>query len=149
MGAARMPFALFALLLLIPTFAAAEKSRNWQTSTVLDSNRSGYFAGTVGSANTNGNISDTGSYYYYADTAASERPIYRVYQDFVIAGDQYVYLAQERLKWRSSKPADLTVNVKVKYAVEKRKLYVIDDEGKEHEMEIVKKTLRVPETVTH
>ena len=39
----------------------------------------------------------------------------------------------------------LTVNGPVKYAIEKRKLYVIDEDGKEHEMEIVKKTLRTPE----
>ncbi len=147
MKSTRKLLGLFALVLLIATFAAAEKSRNWQNGTVLDSNRSRYFAGTVGNANTNGNISDSGG--YYGDTATSERAIYRVYQNFVIAGDQYVYLAQEHLKWRWSKPADLTVNGKVKYAVEKRKFYVIDDEGKEHEMEIVKKTLRIPESDTH
>jgi hypothetical protein len=33
----------------------------------------------------------------------------------------------------------------VKYAVEKRKLYVMDEDGKEHEMEVVKKTLRLPD----
>ena len=38
-----------------------------------------------------------------------------------------------------------TVNGPVKYAIEKRKLYVIDDDGKEHEMEIVKRTLKTSE----
>jgi hypothetical protein len=140
-------FTLFAFLLLISTFATAEKNRDWQIGTVLDSNRSRYFAGTVGDGNTNGTINDNGG--YSGNTTTSETAIYRVYQNFVIEGDQYVYLAQEHIKWRWSKPADLTVNGKVKYAVEKRTLYVIDDEGKEHEMEIVKKTLRVPEPVTH
>jgi hypothetical protein len=32
----------------------------------------------------------------------------------------------------------------VKFAVEKRKLFVIDEDGKEHEMEIVKKVLKQP-----
>jgi len=64
----------------------------------------------------------------------------------VIEGDKYVYLAQERLHWRWSKPANLTVNGPVKYAVEKRKLFVMDEDGKEHEMEIVKKTLKTPES---
>jgi hypothetical protein len=63
----------------------------------------------------------------------------------VIEGDKYVYLAQERLRWRWSKVANVTVNGSVKYAVEKRKLYVMDEDGKEHEMEIVKKTLRLPD----
>ncbi len=38
--------------------------------------------------------------------------------------------------------SNLTVNGPVKYDVEKRKLFVMDEDGKEHEMEIVKKVLR-------
>jgi hypothetical protein len=56
----------------------------------------------------------------------------------LIEGDKYVCLAQERLRWRSSKAAN-------KYAVEKRNLFVIDEDGKEHEMEIIKKRLRLPD----
>ncbi len=137
-------FALLVILLLPLTPASAEKQRDWQTGIVRDSNRSRYFAGTVGSASTNGSINDNGN--YSGTTSSGETAVYRVYQNFEIEGDRYVYLAQERLHWRWSKPADLTVNGKVKYAVEKRKLFVIDDEGKEHEMEIVKKVLRSPES---
>lgn len=121
---------------------AAEKTHDWQTGMVLDTSRSRYFAGTVGNGNTNGQVSDNGS--YSGNSSSSETAVYRVYQNFQIEGEQYVYLAQEHLKWRWSKPADLTVNGKVKYAVEKRKLFVIDDEGKDHEMEIVKKVLKQP-----
>jgi hypothetical protein len=140
--ARKLSIPLFSLLLVCTVANAADKTRDWQTGTVLDSNRSRYFAGTIGNANTNGTVNDNGN--YNGNTSASETAIYRVYQNFVIEGDQFVYLAQEHIKWRWSKPADLTVNGKVKFAVEKRKLYVIDDEGKEHEMEIVKKTLRSP-----
>jgi hypothetical protein len=66
-----------------------------------------------------------------------------VFETFVVEGDKYVYLAQERLRRRWSKAANLTVNGPVKYAVEKRKLFVMDEDGKEPEMEIVKKTLRL------
>jgi len=75
----------------------------------------------------------------------SETAVYRVFETFVIEGDKYVYLAQEDLRWRWSKAANVTVNGPVKYAVEKRRLYVMDEEAKEHEMEIVKKTLRLPD----
>jgi hypothetical protein len=44
----------------------------------------------------------------------------------------------------SSKPANLTVNEPITFAVEKRKLFVVDEDGKEHEMKIVKKALRQP-----
>lgn len=39
-------------------------------------------------------------------------------------------------------PANLTVNGRVTFAVEKIKLFVIDDDGKEHEMAIERKTLK-------
>ena len=71
--------------------------------------------------------------------------MYRVFETFLIEGDKYAYLAQERLRWRWSKAANLTINGPVKYAIEKRKLFVIDEDGKEHEMEIIKKTLRLPD----
>lgn len=145
--ASRLPAPLSIFLLGCAVAAAADKPHDWQSGIVLDSNRTRYFAGTVGNANTNGTINDNGN--YNGNTSASEVAVYRVYQNFVIEGDQYVYLAQEHIKWRWSKPADLTVNGKVKYAVEKRKLFVIDDEGKEHEMEIVKKTLRLPDPQIH
>jgi len=65
--------------------------------------------------------------------------VHRVYETFLIEGETHAYLAQERLR---SKAANLTVNGPVKYAAEKRKLFVIDEDGKVHEMEIVKKILR-------
>ena len=69
--------------------------------------------------------------------------MYHVFQTFLIEGETHAYLAQQRLRWRWSKQANLTVNGTVKFAVEKQNLFVIDDDGKEHEMRIVKKVLRV------
>lgn len=136
--------AVLALALLsISSLAAAEKQREWQTGKVLDSQRSRYYAGTVGGSNTSGTINENGN--YSGTTNGSQSAVYRVYETFLIEGDTYVYEAQEHIKWRWSKPANLTVNGPVKYAVEKRKLHVIDDDGKEHEMEIVKRTLKPPE----
>jgi hypothetical protein len=134
--------AVFALFACLPALAK-DKDRAWQSGILRDSSRSRYFAGTIGNANTDGSVNDNGS--YNGSTNSSETAIYRVYQNFEIEGEQYVYLAQEHIKWRWSKAADLAVNEKVKYAVEKRKLYVIDDEGKEHEMEIIKKVLKQPD----
>src|ERR1035437_10880253 len=124
---------------------AAEKQRDWQTGKVLDSQRSRYFAGTVGNANTTGTAQANGNYgTYQGNTNTSQTAVYRVYETFLIEGETHAYLAQERLRWRWSKPANLTVNGPVKFAIEKRKLFVIDEDGKEHEMEIVKKVLKLP-----
>jgi hypothetical protein len=140
------------LSVLISTFVVcsgafgAAKVRDWQDGKVLDSQRSRYFAGTVGNSTSSGNVDlngDNGT--YRGQTSGSQTAVYRVFETFVIEGDHYVYLAQERLRWRWSKAANVTVNGPVKYAFEKRKLFVLDEDGKEHEMEIVKKTLRLPD----
>jgi uncharacterized protein YaiE (UPF0345 family) len=126
---------------------AAEKRRDWQTGKVLDSQRNRYFAGTVGSASTTGTSQANGNYgTYQANTKSFQTAVYQVDETYLIEGETYAYLVQERLRWKLGKPAkaNLTVNGPVKFAVEKRKLFVIDDDGKEHEMEIEKKILRQP-----
>lgn len=134
------------LIMLLPgTALSAEKVRNWDTGKVIDSERSRYFAGTVGSDNTVGTAQTNGNYgTYQGQTTTTQTAVYRVYQTFAIEGHTYAYVVQERLRWRWSKPANLTVNAPVKFAVEKRKLFVIDDDGKEHEMEIIKRVLKQP-----
>jgi len=132
------------LMALLPAMAlSAEKARDWQTGKVLDTERSRYFAGTVGSGNTTGTAQTNGNYgTYQGQTNTTQTAVYRVYQTFAIEGETHAYIAQERLRWKWSKSANLTVNAPVKFAVEKRKLYVIDDDGKEHEMEIIKQVLK-------
>jgi len=123
--------------------SGGEKKRDWQAGKVLDTNRQRYFAGTIENSSTNGAVDSSGN--YHGNSNGGGTAVYRVFETFVIEGEQYVYLAQERLRWRWSKAANVTVNGPIKFAVEKRNLYVIDEDGKEHEMEIVKKTLRLPD----
>jgi hypothetical protein len=144
-----LQFVLLMILITAATSFATDKERDWQTGKVVDSERNRYFAGTVGSANTTGTAQATGNYgTYQGSTNTSQTAVYRVYETFIIEGETYAYVAQERLRWRWSKPANLTVNGPVKYAVEKRKLYVIDEDGKEHEMEVVKRILKQSNTVS-
>jgi hypothetical protein len=109
----------YIFVILAATFissgAAAEKPRDWQTGKVLDSERSRYFAGTVGNANTNGQVQANGNFgTYQGNTSSSQRAIYRTYETFLIEGLTHAYLAQERLRWKWSKAANLTVNGPVK-----------------------------------
>jgi len=124
---------------------AAEKARNWHTGKVIDSQSNRYIAGTVGNANTTPGMGEPGGPFatFPKTTNSSQRAVYRVNVTFTIEAEQYVYEAQERVR-KSSRAANLTVNGPVKYAIEKRKLFVIDEDGKEHEMELVKKILREP-----
>jgi hypothetical protein len=114
--------------------AGAEKPRDWQTGKLVDSERSREYAGSSGSVNVNG----TPGY--------SERAVYHPTQTVVIEGRDYAYTVVEDNSGPSWHPlpqklANLTVNAPIKYAVEKQKLYLIDDNGKEHKMEIVKRVL--------
>jgi hypothetical protein len=134
-------------VVLIQHAAAADKikNRDWQTGKVLDSQRNRYFAGTVGSTTTplpSAGDPDGPFATFPKTTNTQQTAVYRVYETFLIEGDKYAYVAQERLRRKWSKPANLTINGPVKYAVEKQTLFVIDEDGKEHEMEVVKKMLR-------
>src|SRR5258708_91997 len=133
------PLLLILTWLLASNVAIAEKRRDWQMGKVLDSQRSRYFAGTVGNADTTGTTQANGTFQGHTDS--SQTAIYRVYETFLIEGKTHAYLARERIRWRWSKPANLTVNGPVKFAIEKRQLFVIDEDGKEHEMQILKKLL--------
>jgi hypothetical protein len=99
-------------------------SANGQSTTIGDNT----------STNINGSYSGTSS----TDYSGSDMPLYKVYENFIIEGDDIVYVTQERIRWRWSKAAHVTVNGEVKYYVDKRKLHVLDDDGKEHVIEIVK-----------
>jgi hypothetical protein len=60
----------------------------------------------------------------------------------VIESDSYIYVARERLRWKWSKPADLTINGPIRFAVEKDHIFILDEDGKEHEGRITKKVLK-------
>jgi len=117
------------LLTLAHGTLGAERARNWQMGKVVDIQRSRDFAGLAPPV--------------VQFPGASTDAVYRVYETFSIEGQTYTYLARELLGW-PRKPANLTVNGPVKFAVEKRKLYVIDEDGKEHGMEIIKRVLKQP-----
>jgi hypothetical protein len=139
-----LTLALALLLCHDATAADKIKNRNWQIGKVLDTQPNRYFAGTetVTTTPLPGAGDPDGPFATFPKTTNSEQtPVYRVFETFLIEGDKYTYVAQERLQRKWSKPANLTVNGPVKYAVEKQTLFVVDEDGKEHEMEIVKKIL--------
>jgi hypothetical protein len=158
------------LLVIVATSVEGKKTEHqWLEGKVLDENRARYFAGMVnnsssqttenGSLSGNANstsIGDTtntqmsGSYSGTRTTSTSgtSTPIYRVYDNLMIEGVDTVYVTSERLRWRWSKSAHVAVNEPVKYYAEGRKLHILDDDGKEHSVEIVKE-IRKPQPSTN
>lgn len=151
-----------AVLLSLAALASGSshpQDHQWLNGKIIDQNRARYLAmiehsghsstttsgsvsgtgqsTTIGdntSTNINGSYSGTSS----TDYSGSDMPLYRVYENLIIEGADMVYVTQERIRWRWSKAAQVTVNGEIKYYVDKRKLHVLDDSGKEHVIEIVK-----------
>jgi hypothetical protein len=134
---------------------AKNKNVVWQTGKVLDTQKNRYFAGTFNNSNSYGTVQEnatgntfgnttnsTASGLYYGSSSGSSVAIYRVYENYVIDGGSEVYLVEERLRWRWSQPALLTVNGPVKFYIKSRKFHLLDNSGKEHTAVIVKQTLK-------
>ncbi len=148
-----------ALAFAVTSAYAAPKTHDWSIGKVIDESRARYFAGMYnnsssstsssgslnGSANstTYGNTTNTnygGSYSGSSNTSSSgfSTPVYKVYDNLVVEGTDYVYVTSERLRWRWSKGAHVAVNGEVKYYIDGRKLHLLDNDGKEHSVEILK-----------
>ncbi len=151
----RQMFVVVLLLGMSVSAIAKDKNITWNTGKVLDTQRNRYFAGTLSSHNESGNIQANGTSNTYGsmtNTSAtgtysgssygSNTAVYRVFEDYVIDGGSEVFLVEERLRFRWSHPANLTVNGPVKFYVKGRKLHILDDDGKEHTTEIMRKTLK-------
>ena len=148
------------LLLAWGSFAGAKKvDHDWSIGKILDETQARIYAGTLrnssssatekgswsGSANstTVGDTTNTeasGDYSGTRETSTSGMsvPVYRVYNNLVIEGTDAVYVTSEQLHWRWSKGAHVAVNGIVKYYVDGRKLHVLDEDNKEHTIEIIK-----------
>ena len=133
------PVVCVALMLLPNTSFAKEKQRQWQTGKVLDTSSGRTYAGNVGNAS--GTATTSGGT-TYGNASGSSMAVYRVYETYTIEAGDYVYVCQERIRWRWSKPALLTVNGPVQFAMEKNSVYIKSEDGSEHETKIIKKILK-------
>jgi hypothetical protein len=114
-----------ALSLSPPAFA--KKARDWQTGTVLDPQHSPYFTASTNDPPYGG---------------ATDVPLMKVYEPFLVEGADAAYFLREGRRWECRKPANLKQGGPVKFAVAGRKMFVLDDNGREHRMEITKQVPR-------
>jgi len=129
----------WALLLVVLAAFAADNSRNWQSGTLLETEKEQVRQGSTKRINTEGTAKDKGKKTDYSETTTSTTTEdYDTFQVYTIQGDTQTYVARERLLFPWSKPASLTVGEKVKYAVAKNTLYLLDDNGKQHKAGISK-----------
>ena len=116
---------------------AAPKNRDWQTGTLLDTSDNLYF-GRASSrpADTSMSFGDarTGSELHVGTRSPGDN---FVLDQFVVESETDVYLVQI-MRIRSEKPLQLPANMPVKFAVEKKKLWLLDANGAEHQTTVVK-----------
>jgi hypothetical protein len=104
-----------------PLFGSSIKEREWRKGKLIDIASDPYTYGSV--------VNGTGGVHQ------GERITY------VIDDGTYVYMASHTHR-RRDKALPLTVNASIKFAVEKSKVYILDEDGDEHELRFVKKTLK-------
>jgi hypothetical protein len=122
-------------VLLVAAFSAlaADNSRNWQSGMLLETEKQQVKQGTTKRTNTEASAKDKGKKTDYSQTKTSTTTEnYDTFQEYTIQGDTRTYVVRERLMFPWSKPANVAVGEKVKYAVDKNTLYLLDDDGKQH-----------------
>ena len=136
----------FLLFLLVSHAFAATASRDWQTGTLLETEQQKVPSGTTYNSNTDGTAKPSGDKTKYSqNTTTTASQDYDTFQLYTIQGGGKIYTASERLLFPWSKPANISVGEKVKYVVEKNKMYILDDDGKEHKATVKKVKLHSAE----
>jgi hypothetical protein len=131
---------------LVATFAlvavagwGGSKERDWQNAKLLDPDRTHYFSNENLSPETSRpglDTSVTSAAGYTASTNAASAAA-SVHDYYIVETQDQVYLA-ERLRLKSAQKAKLAVMRPVKFAVEKNKLYLMNENGEEYQTKIVK-----------
>ncbi len=133
----RIVLIVLTVLLVLPAFAAT--ARDWQTGTLLETEQEKVPSGTISHSNTDVTAKDKGDKTQYSGSkTTTTTQDYDTFQIYTIEGTSKVYTAKEQLLFPWSKPANVSVGEKVKYVIDKNRMYLLDDDGKEHKAKITK-----------
>lgn len=127
--------------------AALAGAREWHHGKLLDTEQQKEKDGSMTTYNTDGQSKpkNNGKTDYSQTTTATTSDNIDTYEVYTIQGTEKTYIAREKLLFPWSKPANVTVGDKIKFAVEGRKLYILDEDQKEHKASIVKTSLTQPQ----
>jgi hypothetical protein len=135
---------------LVATFAlvavagrGGSKERDWQSAKLLDPDRTHYFSHEDLSPGADRPGLDTSVIPAsgYTASANAAPAVAGVHDYYIVETQDQVYLA-DRLRLKSAQKAKLAVTRPVKFAVEKNKLYLMNENGEEYQTKIVKQVER-------
>lgn len=122
----------------------AETARDWKSGTLLETEKQQVHTGSTNTTNSDGTIKgkDKGKKAEYSQqTTSVDTDNYDHFQVYTIQADGKTYVAREKLMFPWSKPANVAVGEKVKYAIQKNTIYLLDDDGKQHKAGISKTSM--------
>jgi len=125
----KMRAALLIAMLATPAWA---KDRVWQDGSLLDTRGNKYFP----SIDPSGEADRAPSSQMFTNAQATQSNT--VYDRYVVESGDAVYLV-ERGRFKSSKPSLLRPYLSIKFALEKKKIWLLDEEGRELETTILKR----------
>ena len=119
---------------LIATLATSAwaKDRIWQDGSLLDTRSNKYFR----SIESSGEADRAPSSRMFTDAQTVQTNT--IYDRYVVESADGVYLV-ERARFKSSKPSLLRPNLSIKFAIEKKKIWLLDEEGRELETTILER----------
>jgi hypothetical protein len=134
---------LVVLLVAWAGLAQQKKARDWQSGRLLSMEKSRELESTTTTTNTEGKVKNNNKGDKYSEqSTATETPNYDNYVTYAVEAGEFTYTAKQHLLFPWSKPANVAVGGQLKYAVEKDKLYLLDDDGKESSAKIMKKAVK-------
>jgi hypothetical protein len=129
--------------ILLSAVALLAADRNWQNGTLTGTEQEKVKEGSAETSSTEGSAKDKGNKTEFSkNTTATTTDHYETYQIYTIETDNRVYVVKEHLLFPWSKSANVSVGTAVKFAAEKNKVYILDDDKKEHKATIVKVTMK-------
>jgi len=124
---------------------AGAAARVWQSGTLMETEQEKVRTGSTRTSSTDGSAKDKGNKTDYSQTTTTRtNDDYDTFQIYTIRGATKTYIAREQLLFPWSKPANVTVGETLKYVVDKNKLIILDDDGKEHKAGITKVSVNSP-----
>jgi len=118
---------------------AAPPQRDWQSGMLMETEQQKVKEGSTTTSSTDGSAKPKGNKVNYSEnTTTQTNDNIDTYQIYTIRGTHKTYIAREKLLFPWSKPANVTVGEHVKYVVDKHKLILLDDDGKEHKATVTK-----------
>lgn len=117
-------------------------NRQWQHGKLVDTEQQKEKSGSTTFHHNDGDVKakkDKAGYSENGTSTTSDN--IDTYEIYTIQGPEKTYIAREKLMFPWSKSANVTVGDQVKYAIDGKKLYILDEDGKEHKASIVKASL--------